>query len=257
MIYNAGTVSQEVNMGRRRRGFSLVELLVVVGIIAVLVGILMPALTRARRQANAASCLSNLRQLAYAYGLYVSDNGGKSFTYDGGNSGYWVPLLRPTYGGVDAVMLCPDAREPATIRRSSTGITGTAFEAWTKVTVDRQPIGSYTLNGYLYRYDEIGRGGTNNPNANFQGPPQDSASVPLFGDGIWPNGWPRETDPVPGNLYDHDKGNMMGRYCIVRHNKAVNMVFADGHAALTQLDQLWTLTWSRVFQPTRVTVVLP
>ena len=54
-----------------RRGFTLVELLVVIGIIAVLVGILMPALTRAREAANRTNCLSNLRSMMQAAHLYA------------------------------------------------------------------------------------------------------------------------------------------------------------------------------------------
>ena len=60
----------------RRNAFTLVELLVVIGIIALLVGILMPALTKARQQAQATQCLSNLRQLNQAMLMFANVNRG-------------------------------------------------------------------------------------------------------------------------------------------------------------------------------------
>ena len=57
----------------KRRAFTLVELLVVIGIIALLIGFLMPALTRAREQSKATVCLSNMRQIGSGLMMYVQD----------------------------------------------------------------------------------------------------------------------------------------------------------------------------------------
>lgn len=61
---------------QRLRGFTLVELLVVLGVMTLLVSVLLPGLDRAREQAKAAACRSNLRQVVLANAMYAQDSGG-------------------------------------------------------------------------------------------------------------------------------------------------------------------------------------
>ena len=73
----------------RRKAFTLVELLVVIGIIALLISILLPALSKARQQGNWAVCLSNLKQIGNALTMYANENKGYLPRPASGANGPW------------------------------------------------------------------------------------------------------------------------------------------------------------------------
>lgn len=75
----------------KKSGFTLVELLVVIGIISVLVAVLLPALNKARQSAQTVTCMSNMRQIGLAIAIYVNDN-----------NGYIPPACAKAYSTYDA-----------------------------------------------------------------------------------------------------------------------------------------------------------
>src|SRR5204862_5509483 len=84
----------------RAPGFTLVEMLVVVAVIAILAALLLPALARSRASAQRIKCVSNLHQLGLAARMYWDDSGGSCFLYGGwstnGGQLYWFGWMEST-----------------------------------------------------------------------------------------------------------------------------------------------------------------
>jgi prepilin-type N-terminal cleavage/methylation domain-containing protein/prepilin-type processing-associated H-X9-DG protein len=283
----------EISNGRAcpvagRLGFTLVELLVVIVVVAVLAGLLLPALARAKDKGKSVACLSNLRQVTLGYRTRIDDDLGR---LGGPASGEWYA---EQFGQPNAGWICPNApvRPWSGKLSQSDGLYlqtpwgGTANSAWgfsvphiiipfVESSSPRWVGGSYSYNRWL------GNGGEwKNAfcwSGEFPTYPEDfcgeadirlPALTPVFSDGVWAWAAPHATDFPATDLVTGFslKGGGICSITIPQHGSrpnsiarnqrsrdllpgAINVGFYDGHAEQVKVERLWQLYWHKDYEP--------
>ena len=250
----------------RRRGFTLIELLVVIAIIAVLMGILMPALRRVREQARMTKCTANMRHWGTVFHMRASENNGTLFTGSNAKGFWWVSELdRKEWDWTqNKTWFCPSATKPVQDRQGNPRGSFNINNAWGIFMEGAQKgggrkdfdpngvTGSYGLNGYLINipgnatfgnHSNVPAGhGWRNFNAITQG-----ARVPLFTEALRFDLWFTPAEAPAASETAAWSSNNNGRCIINRHQGFVCTVFADVSARKVGLKELYTLKWHKRF----------
>jgi len=234
---------------RKGRGFTLIELLVVIAIIALLMAILMPALSRVKKQAQSVASMARLKSWGLMFKFYTDEYDGKFNPGWGvGEATLWPNALRPYYRDDWEMLLCPTAT-----RIDEQGREGT-FMAMTRTLATPSGGSQY----YAFSY------GINSWTNHMYGPrgdrPEDcfwkttahtgQYNIPVFADSTWHDAWPREMDApiqLPWDFGGGDTGTTgeINHFCIDRHNGWTNFLFMDWSVRHVGLKELWTLKWHR------------
>ena len=267
------------NENSPRHGFTLIELLVVIAIIAMLLSVLLPSLSLAKRQARRIICRAHLHSWAAIFGLYAEDSQGKFPLWyndyaDRGNM--WMDVLIPYYDDIEKMRFCPEALKDKDRRPdlSTADNYGGAFRSWLHPTPhgqigpyggDMWANGSYGINHYVYGYNPDHPPWTQTydkdiPWGTIGGTGNDSR-VPLLLDCTWAGTFPSETDMIPpsgDDVYPPQGWGLgieceMARVCLSRHGKVNNTLFMDLSVTPVYLPNLWGLKWHRQWRPVRYT----
>jgi prepilin-type N-terminal cleavage/methylation domain-containing protein/prepilin-type processing-associated H-X9-DG protein len=252
---------------KRRRAFTLIELLVVIAIIALLMGILMPSLQKARKIARATTCRSNVKQWGFIFQMYAQDHESRlpqSIAGGGLTSqqAYWM-MATLSYYHDKKIRLCPATKivRDQPVNRSHGG-TLAAWGPFDPATADNWwadfDTGSYGLNEWCAcpPAGATSYWGFAASDAWRTVDARGAARVPLFLDCVYIDVFPRaENTPLAQEPPPYDWDNSWGDWgsqalrlvCLDRHDGGINMVFLDGNVGKVPLRALWRLKWHRSF----------
>jgi len=252
------------------KGFTLVELLVVIAVIALLMAILLPAITKAKDQAYTVKCMANLHQFGLMYEGYCQTN--DEYLPGGWNSGkMWMVDLMPYYQGENEVRVCPKARRLLQdVGSNAPGV----FTAWGKYgnpnflgghvpTWSKEDMyGSYGVNGWAHNPPDVGVPAGDPDTYNIPATERTlywrktlsikkQGEVPLMADAMWDGTTPDVGDTPPAMAIPPMGGEPwtfatsdMSKFCLPRHSGRLNMLFMDKSVRKIAIRKLWSFKWN-------------